>query len=66
MSWRHARQRKRRARVRADAAVLLERLLARHSSTFTPHEVVEISEMLQRLSPPTGVAVPTVHTGYTK
>jgi hypothetical protein len=63
---RHMVQRKRRVAIKADAAVLLERLMARYSDTFSDRELREIGEMRMRLQPPVGVKAPIILTGYTK
>lgn len=63
---RHKKQRSNRVRLKADAVVLLDRLLARNSGTFTDREIREIAEMRLRLAPATGVATPIQVTGYTK
>ena len=66
MSIRHLIQRRNRKRLKADSAVLIERLIARHSTIFNEHELLELHEMRMRLSPPVGVKAPIVFTGYTK
>lgn len=63
---RHSVQRSRRVALKADAAILLDRLLARYNGTLTDREVREIAEMRMRLQPPVGVKAPIVLTGYSK
>lgn len=63
---RHSVQRSRRVALKADCAVLLDRLLALYSGTMTDREVREIAEMRMRLQPPVGVKAPIILTGYTR
>lgn len=67
MSCRHARRRARAIALKADAAILLDRIVA--LSPLAPANermLAEISEMRVRLAPPPGVKAPIVRTGYTK
>jgi hypothetical protein len=60
---RYKQQRSNRVRLKADAAVLLDKIAdARGDDNFAD----EIAEMLLRLHPRPGVAAPIVLTGYTK
>ncbi len=67
---RHSVQRARRKALKADAVVLLDRIVAFAHSPDAPRlpdrMMVEIAEMRMRLAPPTGVKAPIVFTGYTK
>ena len=63
---RHKVQRSRRVALKADADILLGRLLAKHAENLTDKEILEISEMRMRLAPPTGVKAPIIHTDYTR
>lgn len=63
---RHMVQRKRRVRLKADAAVLLDRIAARMGSDMPDKLRIEIAEMRMRLQPPVGVKAPIIFTGYTK
>lgn len=61
---RHKIQRLRRARLKADTVVLLDRLAA--TLPLTVWQRAEVAEMRMRLQPPVGVKAPIVLTGYTK
>lgn len=63
---RHSVQRARRVALKADATVLLDRIVARFEPSLTPAIKLEIAEMRMRLSPPRGVKAPIVLTGYSK
>lgn len=67
---RHANQRARRAALKADAVVLLDRIVAFAHSPGAPQlpdlMMAEIAEMRMRFAPPPGVKAPIVRTGYTK
>lgn len=63
---RHSVQRSRRVALKADAVVLLDRLVARHGEDLSNREAREIAEMRMRLAPPTGVKAPIILTGYTR
>lgn len=63
---RHRVQRERRKALKADCAILLARHAARYAGTLTDREAREIAEMVMRLAPPPGRAVPIILTGYTK
>lgn len=71
MSDRHYRRRARAKALRADTAVLIERLLARFSAPagtkvapLSDREARMLSEMLQRLDPPRGVKAPIILTDF--
>jgi hypothetical protein len=63
---RHKVQRNRRVRLKADAVVLLDRIVARRAECLTPRELAEIAELRMRLQPPIGVKAPIILTGYSK
>jgi len=67
---RHSVQRSNRVRLKADAAVLLKRVVGvledrMVDGTSVALLLLEIAEMKIRLHPPTGAAAPVVLTGYT-
>lgn len=70
MGCRHATQRSNRVRLKADAVVLLDRIVAFAHSPEAPRlpdlMMVEIAEMRLRFAPAPGVRSPIVRTGYTK
>ena len=73
MTCRHHRQRARTKALKADAAVLLDRILIRFSAPqgekvapLNDREIRMINEMVTRLRPPTGVRAPIIVTGFTK
>jgi hypothetical protein len=63
---RHSIQRRNRVRVKADAAVLLDRIASMYGADMTDRMRTEIAEMRLRLDPAPGVKAPIIHTGYTK
>jgi hypothetical protein len=63
---RHARQRSNRVRLKADAVVLLERIVATAPDCLPDKLHRQIAEMRMRLAPPTGMKAPIIFTGYTK
>lgn len=68
MSCRHAQQRSNRVRLKADAVVLLDRIVAHalsHGAMQDDRLLLEAAEMRMRLAPPPGIKAPIVRTGYT-
>lgn len=63
---RHRVQRERRVALKADAAILLDRIATRLQDHMTPHMMIEIEEMRRRLQPPKGLKAPIVFTDYSK
>ncbi len=63
---RDARRRARRAALKADAVILLDRIAAMTDETVPNMLRLEIAEMRVRLAPPPGVKAPIVRTGYTR
>jgi hypothetical protein len=66
---RHSAQRSARVRLKADAVILLDRIVAHalsHGAMKDDRLQLEIAEMRMRLAPPPGVKAPIVRTGYTK
>jgi hypothetical protein len=67
VSMRHARRRARAIALKADAAILLDRIIALSAlSPVSERMMAEIVEMRLRLAPPPGVKAPIVRTGYSK
>jgi hypothetical protein len=66
MSARHAQQRANRRELKADAVVLLDRIMARYPDVLWAATKVEIAEMRMRLAPPPGIKAPVIRTGYTR
>lgn len=62
---RHSVQRARRVALKADAVILLDRLIASEDG-LTDKLRLEVAEMRMRLAPPTGVKAPIILTGYTR
>lgn len=66
---RHGHQRSNRVRLKADAVVLLDRIVAFATDPDKPalpdKVIMEIAEMRMRLAPPPGIKAPIVRTGYT-
>ncbi len=61
---RHSVQRARRAALKSDAVILLDRLAALADMPETLR--LEVAEMRMRLAPPPGVKAPVVRTRYTQ
>lgn len=60
---RHKAQRHNRVKLKADAAILLDRIAAL-SLNMPPTLRLEMAEMRLRLAPAPGTAAPIVHTDY--
>ena len=64
---RHAIQRSNRVRLKADAVILLDRIVAMSPLAPVSEKLMaEIAEMRMRLAPPPGIKAPIVRTGYSK
>jgi hypothetical protein len=61
---RHKVQRSRRVALKADAAILLDRIAA--LTPLSEHLQREVAEMRLRLAPPPGVKAPIILTNYPK
>ena len=68
MSCRHAIRRARHAALKADAVILLDRIMALGVEGQPLHDglLLQVAEMRMRLAPPIGVKAPIVRTGYTR